>query len=292
MGSSISKPRAGPMTDQSGSDHRSSPRLDETDFLVVDVETTGLSAEGGDRVCEVGAVKLRGGAIVATLGTLIDPRRPISNGAYAVNHISPEMLRNAPVFTDVAERLWGMMENSILVAYNAPFDLSFLAAEFRLLGYPPIVHPVVDALAIARRLLPGLERYPQGHVARILGIGDPVQHRALEDAMVTAKIFTIFSSILKAYDCTAVGDLNRRDLIELLHNRRMSILTDALSSARDVWIKYLSTSSGEISDRIVSPKEFSGKARYLIAYCHTAKGERDFRIDRILDLRLMDSKSV
>ena len=110
--------------------------------------------------------------------------------------------------------------------------------------------------------------------------------------MVTAKIFTIFSSILKAYDCTSVADLNRRDLLQVLHNRRMSILTDALSSARDVWIKYLSASNGEISDRIVSPKELSGKTRYLIAYCHTAKGERDFRIDRILDLRLMDSKSV
>jgi len=285
------------MTGQIRSAGASSPRLDETDFLVVDVETTGLSAEGGDRVCELGAVKLRGGAVIATLGTLIDPCRPISNGAYAVNHISPEMLRDAPVFTGVAERLWGMMQDSILVAYNAPFDLSFLAVEFRLLGYPPILNPVVDALAIARRLLPGLERYPQGNVARILGIGGSVQHRALEDAMVTAKIFTVFSSILKAYDCTAVSDLNRRDLLQVLYNRRMSILTDALSSARDVWIKYLSPSNGEISDRIVSPKEFSGKSRgpetrYLIAYCHTAKGERDFRIDRILDLRLMDSKSV
>jgi len=285
------------MTGQIRSAGASSPRLDETDFLVVDVETTGLSAEGGDRVCELGAVKLRGGAVIATLGTLIDPCRPISNGAYAVNHISPEMLRDAPVFTSVAERLWGMMQDSILVAYNAPFDLSFLAVEFRLLGYPPILNPVVDALAIARRLLPGLERYPQGNVARILGIGGSVQHRALEDAMVTAKIFTVFSSILKAYDCTAVSDLNRRDLLQVLYNRRMSILTDALSSARDVWIKYLSPSNGEISDRIVSPKELSGKspgaeARYLIAYCHTAKGERDFRIDRILDLRLMDSKSV
>src|SRR5947209_17916339 len=109
MGSSISKPSAGPMTDQSGSDHRSSPRLDETDFLVVDVETTGLSAEGGDRVCEVGAVKLRGGAIVATLGTLIDPRRPISNGAYAVNHISPEVPRDAPGFTHVGHRFWRLV---------------------------------------------------------------------------------------------------------------------------------------------------------------------------------------
>jgi DNA polymerase III epsilon subunit family exonuclease len=283
------------MTVKFGASH--SPRIDETDFLVVDVETTGLSAEGGDRVCELGAVKLRGGAVIGTLGTLIDPRRPVSSGAYAVNRISPEMLLNAPVFTEVAARVWSMMENSILVAYNAPFDLSFLAAEFRLLGYPPIANPVVDALAMARRLLPGLERYPQAHVARILGAAGSVQHRALEDAMITAKIFTIFSSILKAYDCTAVADLNRRDLLQVLHTRRMSILTDALSGARDVWIKYLSPSNGEISDRIVSPKELSGKSpgaesRYLIAYCHTAKGERDFRIDRILDLRLMDPKTV
>ena len=66
---------------------QASPPIDDCDFLVVDVETTGLSPEAGDRVCEIGAVKLRGGAVVDSFGSLIDPQRPISSGAYAVNGI-------------------------------------------------------------------------------------------------------------------------------------------------------------------------------------------------------------
>ncbi len=270
--------------------------LDAADFLVVDVETTGLSAEGGDRICEVGAVKLRGGAVVATLGSLIDAQRPVSAGAYAVNRISPAMLADAPSFSTIAPRLRELMEDSVLVAYNAPFDTSFLAMEFRLIGYPPIRNPVVDALAVARRLLPGLTRYPQDHVARVLGIPDPVRHRAQEDALVTATIFTIFTSILKAYECPTLADLRRADIFQVLEERRMRILTDALAHARNVWIKYLSPADGVMSDRIVTPKEIIGLApsrgtRSLIAYSHAERGDRNFRIDRILDLRVMEERS-
>ena len=105
--------------------------VDDADFLVVDVETTGLSVDSGDRVCEIAAVKLRGGAVVETFTSLIDPQRPISAGAYAVNQISPTMLRDAPIFSSIAKKLQTMMGGTILVAYNAPFDLSFLTNEFR-----------------------------------------------------------------------------------------------------------------------------------------------------------------
>ena len=272
--------------------------IDEAEYLVIDFETTGLSAEGGDRVCELGAVKLRGGAVVDTFGTLINPQRPISSGAYAVNRISPQMIANAPAFADIAERLWDMMQGTVLVAYNAPFDLSFLTYEFRLAAYPRITHPVVDALAIARQLLPGLGKYSQDNVARVLGIPFPVKHRALEDAMVTARLFTLFASILKAYDCSAVTDLTRRDLLRTLHERRISVVNDALSKGWNLWIKYLSPTGSEITDRIISPTECveashgSTSTTYLIAYCHTAKAERQFRIDRMLDIRLMNPVAV
>ena len=265
--------------------------IDETDFVLVDVETTGLSAELSDRVCEIGMVKLRGGAVIDTFGTLIDPQRPISAGAYAVNGISPSMLINAPYFSEIADRVWGMMEKTVLVAYNAPFDLSFLVNEFRLLGYPTITHHVVDALSIARQLLPGLGRYPQENVARSMGISSPYMHRALEDAMITAQLFTIFCSVLKAYDCSTVNDLSRKDLKRLLLTKRIQIVNDALSQRKNLWIKYLSTHNSEITERIVSPKEISNgsfgskQTSYLLAYCHTARAERNFRIDRILDVR-------
>lgn len=279
-------------------EHSLDLHIDNADYLVIDFETTGLSPESGDRACEIGAVKLRGGAVMETFGTLIDPQRPISAGAYAVNGISPQMLVGAPIFSEIAEKLREMMDGAVLVAYNAPFDVGFLASEFRLAGYPRFTNSIADALAIARQLFPGLGRYPQENVARVAGIPFPVKHRALEDAMVTSKLFMIFCSILKAYDCINVNDLARRDLTGLLNAKRMSLVNGALERKQNIWIKYLSPTDFEITDRIISPKECvsmatgRNSAAYVIGYCHVAKGERNFRIDRILDLRIIDTTAV
>ena len=272
--------------------------LDDADYLVIDFETTGLSPDSGDRACEIGAVRLRGGAVMETFGTLIDPQRPVSPGAYAVNGISPQMLLGAPTFSEIAEKVWKMMDGTVLVAYNAPFDMGFLQHELRLSGYPRFANRVADALTIARQLFPGLGRYPQANVARVAGIPFPVKHRALEDAMVTSKLFTIFCSILKAYDCVSVGDLARRDLTTLLNAKRMNLVAGALERRQNIWIKYLSPADFQITDRVISPTECvsagreRGSSGYLIGYCHLAKGERNFRIDRILDLRVIDTSSV
>lgn len=272
--------------------------LDEVDYVIIDVETTGLSPEGGDRVCEIGAVKLRGGAVIGTFSTLIDPQRPISAGAFSVNGISPGMLMGAPPFSEIAEKLRQLIEGTVLVAYNAPFDAGFLVNEFRLIGNPPISNKLIDALAIARRLLPGLGRYPQENVARVLAIPFPIKHRALEDAMVTAQLFTVFTTILKAYDCTTVNDLLRRDLTSLLNAKRLRLVNDALERKQNIWIKYLSPTNFEITDRVVSPLECvtTGAGRsggtYLLAYCHSAKGERNFHIDRMLDIRIIKERSI
>ncbi len=272
--------------------------IDEVDYTVLDFETTGLSPNAGDRVCEIGAVKLRGGAVIETLGTLIDPERPITAGAYAVNGISPQMLVGAPTFAELAERVARLIGDSIIVAYNAPFDMSFLLSEFKLLGMTEPRNPVVDALSLARQLLPGLGKYPQENVARVIGVPFPVSHRALEDAMVTSRLFLVFSSILKAYGCTKAGDLMRRDLGTTLDARRMAIVNEALVGKRNLWIKYLSPANFEITDRIVSPIQCMtgntgrGTSTYLIGYCHSAGGERNFRLDRILDLRLVHGSAV
>ncbi len=273
-----------------------SPLIDESDFVVVDVETTGLSVENGDRVCEVAAVKLRGGAVMESFGSLIDPCRPISAGAYAVNRISVEMLADAPRFTEVAERLSGMFKGSVIVAYNAPFDVSFLTNEFRLSGFPALKNSVVDALPIARQVLPGLGRYPQENVARVVGIPFPVKHRALEDVMITAKLFLLFSSILKAHDMRRLNDLRRNDLRSRLEEKRRSIVEQSIEQKGNIWIKYLI--DAEITDRIVTPKELASQrfgketSMLVFGYCHSSRSEQAFRIDRILDIRPMPHSSV
>lgn len=272
--------------------------MNEADFLIIDVETTGLSPESGDRVCEVGAIKVRGSAVVDTLGTLINPCRPISAGAFAVNRISPAMVSGAPTFSLVAERLRSMMENTILVGYNVPFDLSFLRQEFRLLGYPPVTHPSVDVLALARQLLPGLGRYPQDHVSRFLGIPFPHQHRALEDAMVTTKIFFLFRTILQAHDLISIADLVRPDLKMHMRATRIERVNTALRTGSDVWIRYLSASADGIIDGIVTPRglqtdtQARDGAPYLLGYSRSDGAECRYHLDRILDLRQVPGNRI
>ena len=274
---------------------KSLQHIDETDFVILDVETTGLSPDTGDRVCEVAAVKLRGGAVVKSFGTLINPCRPISSGAYQVNRISPEMVADAPKFTDIAEEFASMLHDSVIGAYNTPFDLGFINSEFLLSGYPRLTNPTIDVLVMARQLLPGLGKYPQENVARAAGIPFPVKHRALEDVMVTAKLFLLFSSILKAYDLTQVPDLKRTDLLNHLTGRRLKIIEEAISSGKNVWLRYLSPTQNNQFDGIVTPKDIIREQSYktasvhLFAYSHTEKTEKNFLVDRILDLRLVEN---
>jgi DNA polymerase-3 subunit epsilon len=272
------------------------PGTDDVDFdlldiAVVDLETTGLSADRGDRVCEIGIVRIRGGAVMHTFGSLVDPTVPVSAGAYAVNGISPAMLVDAPLFGEVLPRVEPLLRDAVLVAYNAPFDMGFLRSEFRLCGTPVLTNPVVDVLPLARQLLPGRQRYPQSSVARLLKISSPVSHRALEDAMVTAKILMHFLSMLRAYDLRTLGDLRRRDLQAVVRARRGKKIETALATGEDLWIRYLSPGDGEITQRIVTPVQagrlpaYSPSSPELHGFCHILQSRRTFSTDYILDIR-------
>jgi DNA polymerase III epsilon subunit family exonuclease len=266
--------------------------LDEVDFSVIDVETTGLSVERGDRVCEIGIVRLRGGAVIETYSSLINPQRPISAGAYAVNGISPSMVAGAPIFADIADNVHALIEGAVLAAYNAPFDLSFIDYEFRISGYPSVKNSVVDVLLLARQLLPGLGRFPQENVARAVGISNPGRHRALEDALVTAQLLTLFTSLLKVHDCYTIADLQRRDLGQVLSAKRWKIITEAIEARKNVWIRYLT--NAEIIEDILTPVTITENnssyqsAFYLRAYCHSAGTDKRFRLDQILDVRQLE----
>jgi DNA polymerase III subunit epsilon len=271
--------------------------IDETDFVILDVETTGLSPNTGDRVCEIAAVKIRGGAVVQSFGTLVNPCRPISAGAFQVNRISPEMVMDAPKFEDIAGEFSSMLKDSVIGAYNTPFDMGFINSEFSLAGFAQLNNPTVDVLVMARQLLPGLGKYPQENVARAVGIPFPVKHRALEDVMVTAKLFIMFTSILKAYDLTRISDLQRNDLLNHLTSRRLQIIEEAISAGCNVWLRYLSPAQSDTIDSIVTPKDIiripvpRQTEVHLFAYCHTEKIEKKFLVDRILDIRLLSNNS-
>ena len=105
--------------------------IDDTGFVVLDVETTGLGAYSGDRICEIAAVKLQQDEQIGEFWTMIDPGRPISEGAFAVNRITREMLMDAPASEAILPDLMEFMGNAVIVAYNAKFDMRFIQAELK-----------------------------------------------------------------------------------------------------------------------------------------------------------------
>ncbi len=269
-------------------------RLDEVEFTVIDVETTGLSPDKGDRVCEIGVVKIRGGAIIESFDTIINPQRRISPGAFSVNQITPEMIAAAPYFEDVAEKLSVILEHSIISGFNVKFDVSFIRNEFRLIGFPQFENLIIDVLALARQLLPGIGKYPLENVARVAAIPFPTKHRALEDTFVTAQLLTFFIKLLKSHDLTQVSDLQRANLKKIIQFRRRGIAEEAIASKTKLWIQYLSSYGNQISERVVVPKEIlevkenRSHSPYLIAHCFASAGERTFRFDKILDIKLVE----
>ncbi len=288
--------------------------LDELTYAVVDVETTGLSARTGDRICEVAVVLARHGQVVDQFQTLINPCRPISYGASAVNGITDMMVRNAPLFRTVAPSLLRMLEGAVLVGHNASFDLSFLSAELRAAGHPPPSNPVIDTLAIARRCFT-FQSNRLGDLARAMGINTHGLHRALADATATWYVLKRFLWDLRAYGITTLAGLLRiqgslTSLNGWYYNYNgynpappiaewdgttplcpiqdlPPLIEQALRARWPLRIRYIG-SDGQQSERVVQPLKVTlrEQATYLVAYCHLKGEERTFRLDRIVEFRV------
>lgn len=146
--------------------------INEVEFTIFDTETTGLEPMAGDRIVEIAALRFKGDEVLSTFQALVNPRRPISAAAARVNKITPEMLVGAPVIEEVLPQFLDFIKDSCLCSYNVVFDLGFLNNELKLSGRSELEGLVVaDILKMARRLLPGLERYALWFVAEKLGLG-------------------------------------------------------------------------------------------------------------------------
>lgn len=165
-------------------------------YIVIDVETTGMSVQRGGRVIEVGAVALEQGVAVAEFDTLIDAGAPIGYGAWRVHGISEQMLAGKPLPADVWRAFRDFVADAALVAHNAPFDSSFVRHELGLLGLwlPNRWHCTVR---LARRRLPELPNHRLETVYRHLFGGLPdgaKRHRALDDARMAAQVWVALTN--------------------------------------------------------------------------------------------------
>ena len=168
--------------------------LQETTFVVFDLETTGGAPHLGAAITEIGAVKVRGGVTIAEFKTFIDPGHPVPAYITELTGITDEMVFQSPtinqIFPSLLEFL-GTPDSTVLVAQNAPFDLSFLTFAARAHGYEWPKFQVLDTAIIARKVLTHDEvpNCKLGTLAEFFGTSTTPNHRALDDARATVDVF-------------------------------------------------------------------------------------------------------
>lgn len=267
----------------------------EVEFTVFDTETTGLDPGSGDRIIELAAIRLKGQERVADFQTLVNPLRPVSEGAFAVNKISQEMLTDAPTMDKVMPQFLDFIRGSCLCSYNAGFDLEFLNQELKLMGKGPLEDVVVlDVLKMAKRLLPGLERYALWFVAEKLDIKTKQEHRAFSDVELTISVFDKFKEMLSLkgiFDFTNFTHLFSISprILENLNALKIAEIQEAIGLGIKLKIRYLSSLGAEVSEREVLPKQIKQEKNqsYLVGFCCLRNEERTFRIDGILHLEVV-----
>jgi DNA polymerase III subunit epsilon len=181
--------------------------LEEASYVVVDLETTGLRP-GSSQICEIGAVLVQGFEVVDEFETLVDPRVPLGATISALTGLTDRQLRGAPPASAAVRSFLAFAGDSVLVAHNARFDLAFLDRETERLTGSRLAAPVVDTVALARRLLAG--RVPRASLAQLsCFFGTSVQpcHRALPDAQATAEVLLALIGLAQERGARTVAEL-------------------------------------------------------------------------------------
>jgi DNA polymerase III epsilon subunit family exonuclease len=273
--------------------------LAETPIAVLDVETTGASADFGHRVIELGIVRLERGKVVAEYQQLIDPQRRVSPGVTALTGISQRMVDGQPTFASQLPVALGLLNGAAVMGHNVRFDLSFLRKEFRRAGLEITQTlggnvPVLDTVRIARR------RFGRGGnalqtLSRKLGITPSVAHRALADAQTTAGVFERLMEPVGGWGlCLCDAMREQGGPMGLLPvTPRESLLPLELEEALDhrgaVLMEYVDASQKR-TQRIIEPigvRRQSGEL-LLIAHCQLRNDRRTFKLDRIVQMQKVE----
>ena len=268
--------------------------IGEIPLAFFDVETTGASAQWGDRIIELGIVRVEQNRVVAEYQQLLNPARRIGAGITALTGISNEMVADQPSFADARVRVVELLGDAVIVGHNVRFDLSFLNGEFHRLSEE--IHTVfgaaavLDTVRIARKLFGrggnGLQR-----LSRRLEIEPAVAHRALADAQTTHRVFDRMLAPLGGHALSLVdtialqgGPMGLRSASPREDPLPLE-LQEALEQHAPVMMEYVDARDLR-THRIIEPlqiRRFKGELT-LVAHCHLRNDRRTFKLDRIVQL--------
>ncbi len=184
-------------------------KLEDT-YVVFDIETTGFSSKN-DKIIEIGAVKIKGLEIVDRFSEFVNPKVPIPAHIVELTNITDDMVKDSDTIDKVLEKFIDFVGDSVVVAHNAAFDVSFIKKNCADLGMN-FTNSVLDTVPLARFLYPELKKYKLNIIAKHLGISLENHHRAVDDAKATADILLHSFKLLKDKEILDLKTLNEEFL--------------------------------------------------------------------------------
>ena len=182
----------------------------EDTYVVFDIETTGFSSEN-DKIIEIGAVKIENGVIVDKFNEFVNPKVLIPYKITELTGINNEMVKDAEEISEILPKFMNFINESVVVAHNASFDVSFIKANCRRLNIE-FNSPVMDTIPLCKYLFPNLKKYKLNTLCQHVGISLENHHRAVDDAKATGELLLHCFKLLKEKDILDIKTLNKEYL--------------------------------------------------------------------------------
>lgn len=158
-------------------------------YVVFDLETTGLDPEVNE-ILQISAIKYENHTYVDSLSYLIKPIKPIvSNTAFNINHITNEMVKDAPSINEIIPIVLEFLCDEIIIGHNIRFDLSFFTVSLRKLSYPRLTNKYLDTLSLSKQYIKGVSNYRLESLNNELSLSSLMSHNALNDCVITNELF-------------------------------------------------------------------------------------------------------